>query len=102
MKNKHTPGPWKINSFNDRTGGYVIADKIEPNICEMNSSRSIEETKFNAHLIAAAPELLEALEALTKAGERGLWGAWADNTPNGAILKKARDAIEKATGQGKE
>ena len=65
MKNnaKHTPGPWvihgnftEIHPHDDPDGDRVIAD-IDPD-CEMDSREA------NAYLIAAAPELLEALQGL--------------------------------------
>lgn len=59
MDSKHTPGPWKID------GGIVrgwSTDHERP-ICEIyREVRSSDATLANAALIAAAPQLLEALE----------------------------------------
>lgn len=53
---KHTPGPWDITIGNDITG--------YPFFYANGMSRSIgsEELAANAKLIAAPPELLEALK----------------------------------------
>lgn len=71
---KHTPGPWRAwNSV-----GSVILKSWrvgESNTCEgvvrpvavvSNENRSSEEELANATLIAAAPELLEALEGVCR------------------------------------
>ncbi len=50
----HTPGPWT------EVGRYIETD--ECTICEMFSARTREERDANQRLIAAAPELLEALK----------------------------------------
>lgn len=53
--NKHTPGPWKI----DNGGGTTyIEDATDISICRVSANNQIA----NAQLIAAAPDLLEALE----------------------------------------
>ena len=54
MNAKHTPGTWSIDGLHIVGNGYSIA--------HINSHRTTEG-RANAHLIAAAPELLEALEA---------------------------------------
>ena len=89
----HTPGPWEIeSSFNP---GYknISAQKhtalAQVVWCMEDEGRS-PECEANAHLIAAAPELLEALEALVLDESKEyiptrLWDA-------------ARAAIAKATG----
>ncbi len=95
---QHTPGPWEYTKVPDlprvrerKSGqGFLIAN------CENSSWLPKDETVANARLIAAAPELLTALEELV---------AEADNRPlkqgefypdtGGLIL--ARDAIIKAT-----
>jgi hypothetical protein len=53
------------------------------------------EKQANARLIAAAPDLLDALRELTIAAEAAGWDVDADNAP---ILKAARAALAKATG----
>lgn len=63
MKTKHTPAPWcfhgaysEIHTTTDEDGNQVIA--------EMNPDNDFtrEENAANARLIAAAPELLAALQ----------------------------------------
>ena len=53
MNTKHTPAPWVYN------GRVITANDGYP-IC--SSVRNNSEMKANAKLIAAAPELLEALQ----------------------------------------
>ena len=54
--NKHTPGPWSVGG----PTGFVNQVYIEPAIGAVYGSG--DEAQANAHLIAAAPELLEALQ----------------------------------------
>ena len=94
----HTPGPWTIgkyhvnaydNTIYDAKNGYKIA------IVEGYTHDLKEESEANAHLIAAAPELLEAL--------KGLIG-WHDCFPmkegeaDLPVIATARAAIAKAEG----
>lgn len=58
---KHTPGPWIVSAHEMGTfvrcaGGYIISGPV--------NQRPGHEA--NAHLIAAAPDLLEALLALNE------------------------------------
>ena len=60
----HTPGPWKVCNFDksvsctiDSVNGVVVAEPSGP---EGSWGSVKEEHEANAHLIAAAPELLEA------------------------------------------
>ena len=52
----HTPGPWKVDRPYIRGAGRAIAS--------LESWHNEVEDAANAHLIAAAPELYEALENL--------------------------------------
>ena len=64
---KHTPGPWKATKFNPATGEiddcYLY---VEPGISviERKVKGRDQHDTANARLIAAAPDLLEALEEL--------------------------------------
>jgi hypothetical protein len=94
-EHKHTPGPWVVdkapsmlggNGFTVRAGGAIICtafpgastDRIEP------------VAELNARLIAAAPELLEALKAV----QTFIEGKPDAVEPFGMV----RAAIAKATG----
>jgi hypothetical protein len=55
MKTQHTPGPWELR------GPRLVTDKNGVIIAE-NISSNEGTSEANAHLIAAAPELLEALK----------------------------------------
>jgi len=56
MMDNHTPGPWFVEAQNVHSGGRVI--------CRTDWNIRDQVDDANARLIAAAPELLEALEAL--------------------------------------
>jgi hypothetical protein len=71
---------------------YKIANVLTP-VYDGSLERETEETRANARLIAAAPELLETLEAVTDA----LAGHELNNGDVSAI-NKARAAIAKARG----
>ena len=85
---KHTPGPWFF--LHDRNGRLQVGPSINYTVAEMCVT-PLEGQEANARLIAAAPELLEAL---TDCVEHMHW-----TQPLGeAALKKAKAAIAKATG----
>lgn len=86
---KHTPGPWELG-YLDHAGQRVVRQEhIEVCTCWHHSVGSIErEMEANARLIAAAPELLEALKlVVTRCGPKSRDGALA------------RAAIAKAEGR---
>jgi len=106
MEQKHTPGPWKFadwEQFGD-TRFYISQQEGAPYtphysdvaslIAETVSSELVEIQRANARLIAAAPELLEALQACADV----ILLRVVDGEKHGAYLK-ALDAISKATGQ---
>ena len=97
MSEKYTPGPWNANftRFSRWVVGFHITDpkhgSLRP-ICEMGAMNP-DEIAANARLIAAAPELLEALQALMD-DDAVLDGRYWDS-----CCDKARAAILKATGE---
>lgn len=80
MTEKHTPGPWTCTADMRRLGYYKITEPYE--------FRALE-TEANARLIAAAPDMLEALQNLVKHKDQNAWN-------------EARHAIAKATGGNNE
>ena len=109
----HTPGPWRVDSTVS-LGAYGVwtaysthpgydGAGYESPICSMNPAEQLiprEQRDANARLIAAAPELLEALKEQVRGAE---WRQ--ENEPdnwNGAddeALERARAAIEAAEGK---
>jgi len=100
MTAKHTPGPWIAHYCPEDGGEYSI--HASNGIHVALSIGGTKSEAANARLIAAAPELLEALQEAEN--------ALADYIPTiertGAslnyghsVLKKARAAIAKATGE---
>jgi hypothetical protein len=69
-KPKHTPGPWKHEIISDNYGtGCFISSEKRDTIAEIYAVKDTAglEGEANAALIAAAPEMLEALKAVAKA-----------------------------------
>jgi len=82
-KAQHTPGPWNASSHGD----IVSAKHGEVDICAVFGRPQLGEGEANASIIAAAPELLEALKDILK-------------NPNSALYHNiARAAIAKAEGE---
>ena len=70
---KHTPGPWQVNDStenDDDTTLTIFAPADEVEIATMsayeNGCECFSEIRENAHLIAAAPAMYEALSELVK------------------------------------
>lgn len=92
---KFTPGPWSVAGKEygwDHFAAVVTPTGIVANCHIASLSRSHEQTAADAHLIAAAPELYEALEALM--------ADWpADHLPARDTCVKAAIALAKARGE---
>jgi hypothetical protein len=115
---QHTPGPWKVDTFLDDMGDHKAGEdtgEIRAYSCthngedfylqsiatttlnfwrdeakkdSQNRAEMIEQAKANARLIAAAPELLAALEAVLTSPQ--------DFSARIATIDQARAAIAKA------
>ena len=96
--NKHTPGPWTFyDDSNDGKTNRIEIVAIGKTVAHIYHSVPTEDLP-NARLIAAAPDLLEALQAIVK--------SLADQDDEGLIehaqqMIDARAAIAKATGEQK-
>jgi hypothetical protein len=88
---KHTPGPWELG-YSD-LGSQIISSADGYVAVVHYWSRPEQEMKANARLIAVAPELLEALEALELAANT-VNGCYTRNPGNFAVA--LREMIEKA------
>lgn len=86
MSNDFTKGPWRPGFKNI---GHVTAENGAV-IAKCERLTSLVNVQANARLIAAAPELLEALKWVI---ERNDAGQFID----GECMKSARAAIAKAT-----
>lgn len=94
-KNKHTPGPWIIETNAETPNTFrVRANFSFRKHISTEESVCITGSEGNARLIAAAPEMLVVLEAVFKnimAGEQ-IPSSW---------ITKTRDVIAKAKGGAK-
>lgn len=100
LKHTHTPGPWVFDwgmKINGVTKDYIVGPVDSYNdILTVAIIKNVnEESEANARLIAAAPELLEVLEA-AKAHMEDPYPAGDDLSH---ILTRADAAIAKARGQ---
>ena len=90
----HTPGPWKASQGLPSIGWHVGMPGrwrlIVVGRDERDEGMSDEELRANARLIAAAPELLEAL--------RHLVARVIENGGTGDLIDSALAAIAKAEG----
>lgn len=120
MSAQHTPGPWFVvervqagpAAFEEGQGCFQIVDNERPDLANTLCSRyrwpeRADEMRANARLIAAAPDLLEALRemvaaddwisAATLTDDPGRDGEHAGERMERAI-EAARAAIAKAQG----
>lgn len=99
---KHTPGPWRVTEMcgqatSPRDGYFVsLVDSlgVRSDIATVRRCPTINagEVAANARLIAAAPELYEALKELVSTID-------ALGTQGGNKMERARAAIAKAEGR---
>lgn len=87
----HTPGPWRVGITTDSDEIEVVSD-ARPYVCMALPGALDGVTEANARLIAAAPELLEAVERLVC-----VFGG--DEYEHFGSIAYARAIIAKATGE---
>ena len=97
----YTKGTWKFEVRNnqamvtvDRNGVDMV---VAANLFDEELDLEIEELDSNARLMAAAPDLLEALDELCNwfGEDRSDWDDWEGVDE---VLDNAQNAIAKATG----
>ena len=87
----YTPGPWMINGKDEIIKGYEITDTVSSQAHDGDEASEYIATAYdmhNARLIAAAPEMLEALIALC-----------SDKHTLEMAVGQGIDIIEKSTGK---
>ena len=113
MPHSFTPGPWRAEfpdeiSVRDADGGRIAILANLKGRLGMKGRRDTSEVEANARLIAAAPDLLEALQWYeAKAVQMGRAAIHQDSKLMLALMKemaveygaKARAAIARATGE---
>lgn len=101
-ENKHTPGPWvaqcdpcHYDTLSEIRGGSSERRNSLPQqlMVSVGGWASWQEQEANARLIAAAPELLEALRELTELAHLHMTGGY------GHAIDNAARAIAKAEGR---
>jgi hypothetical protein len=106
MKRKFTAGPWAVNPFVAQVDAFG-SDGRPLAVCQLlwpTDERSEAETEANGHLIAAAPDLYDALKACVGLIEGAIASKRPDAddvelVPGGSyMLSDARAAIAKAEG----
>jgi hypothetical protein len=96
MSTKHTDGPWRVliegnHCFIEDANGDTVARVSHP----FPFTTTDDERDANARLIAAAPDLLEALEALREKCKADGWLLRGDMA---AEMDASSAAIAAATG----
>ncbi len=92
---EHTPGPWRVENREHALGELAIMSSNGWVACAATMNEGLVNAEANARLIAAAPEMLEALWLITCA-----YGASDGRNGNsGECWDKARQALKKARGE---
>jgi len=108
---KYTPGPWDGNGFyapnfvhgaiDPTSVRYVWSDKAHCDVAWIANCVSEEEQEANARLMAAAPDLLDALCSALPFVEDAAEDEIYKSHRVHKVLDEIRKAIFKATGESK-
>lgn len=98
MTTKYTPGPWIARINGDREHGAITSEKhlIASVDCRYGA---IGEPEANVKLIAATPDLLQALELAIRFLDHPEVKAIPFAFPVYGVITQARAAIAKAKGE---
>ncbi len=93
MKTEYTPGPWHL-----RGDTVLVSPKLQIAQCD-RGNKNPNTSQANARLIAAAPELLAALQAAVSSLEwaANLIGDIPQRSEYMETISDAQSAIRKAT-----
>lgn len=98
----HTPGPW---THDEKLPTSVWANDVWVASTNVETIHSLDEREANARLIAAAPQMLEALEAVVQRGcschstEKEEWHAPDSVLSPGCPMLTVKSAIRAAKGE---
>lgn len=98
MNSKHTPGPWSLNE-EGRTVGADGRPVGEMSALTPFTMQESERLRADRILMTAAPELLEAVRSTIFALAWHVEGQGRGVAMDAEILRRARAAIAKATGE---
>lgn len=110
MTTKHTPGPWVLQSLETNFRGYrdwptfAVRDSVGNHCLAVIGDidrATAPNNEANAHLIAAAPDGLEAARMALFEIERLYTGQSRENFEDNAAVKALKAFIAKATGGAK-
>lgn len=93
---KHTPGPWAVPAWPNMQPPVVAAGQT---ICRTDTGACPVDSRANARLIAAAPELMEALKLMIEwFGGPHEKGCPEDDTCSCKAVALVIAAVKKAAG----
>lgn len=89
MEFKRTPTPWYVSN----EGLLLVRDERDDSVIASGIGLAHDDEMANANLIAAAPELLEALLEMQRNGRKQGWNERYESS-----MEKTSKAISKALG----
>jgi hypothetical protein len=89
MTHKHTPGPWACTYTSNYAHDYRLTQPNGQPLPVNAEANNRSEQRANARLIAAAPDILKALEDVLM--------VFSEEYSDSPTLERARAAIAKAT-----
>ena len=102
---KHTPGPWIYDKDSGELYGVGSPERRHAHLVgafhcgRLDDSNDARPLAIDAQLIAAAPELLEALKTMSKLIVNTFGGGYDIHGCKRPWLQSAEDAIAKAEGE---